>query len=95
MRWTFLLVALIIYSLTADALLPELVLDQDDRKAVQVASFGFLTGGQLSLDLRDLVVTLQHSYSTTISTKVYVYASFPMIVIQANLHFMYERRDRH
>ncbi|CDS03022.1 hypothetical protein LRAMOSA00424 [Lichtheimia ramosa] len=57
MRWTFLLVALIIYSLTADALLPELVLDQDDRKAVQVASFGFLTGGQLSLDLRDLVLS--------------------------------------
>lgn len=37
--------------------LPELVLTNDERKAVPVASFGFLSGGTLSLDLRDLQVT--------------------------------------
>lgn len=67
MRWSFLIVALILYSITADALLPELVLDQDDRKAVQVASFGFLTGGQLSLDLRDLVVNVHSLFSNVIN----------------------------
>ncbi|KAI7853006.1 lung seven transmembrane receptor-domain-containing protein [Circinella umbellata] len=35
------------------AIVPELVLTHDDRKAIQVASFGFLAGGQLSLNLQD------------------------------------------
>ncbi|KAI9495123.1 lung seven transmembrane receptor-domain-containing protein [Zychaea mexicana] len=38
----------------AQAIVPELVLTQDDRKAVSVAAFGFLAGGQLSLNLQDL-----------------------------------------
>lgn len=70
MRWSFLLVALLLYTIAADALLPELVLDQDDRKAVQVASFGFLTGGQLSLDLRDLVVNGHSLLSNVIDNYV-------------------------
>ncbi|KAI9258112.1 lung seven transmembrane receptor-domain-containing protein [Phascolomyces articulosus] len=41
------------FIITIHAIVPELVLTHDDRKAVQVASFGFLAGGQLSLNLQD------------------------------------------
>ncbi|KAI9322374.1 lung seven transmembrane receptor-domain-containing protein [Dichotomocladium elegans] len=53
MKWgIFLIIALCV--ITANATLPELVLSQDERKSIQVASFGFFAGGSLSLDLRDL-----------------------------------------
>lgn len=44
---------LLISSCWVNGLLPELVLENDDRKALPVASFGFLAGGQLTIDLRD------------------------------------------
>ncbi|KAI8136662.1 lung seven transmembrane receptor-domain-containing protein [Fennellomyces sp. T-0311] len=53
MKPFLLLLLVLLCCITANAVVPELIVTEDDRKAVQVASFGFLTGGQLSLNLQD------------------------------------------
>lgn len=64
LKKTIQLIIILAFFLALVAAAPQLVIKNDDRKMIEVAKFGFLRGGKLTLTVEELKVNALNLYIT-------------------------------